>query len=74
MSMWTLQVRDELVELKAQGLEFDEAWTRARRKFPPRGIRPQLGDEVEFFKRVCEDAWLDRKPELRAFGGLRDLV
>lgn len=75
---WQSDVVDRLVELKASGhVDFDQAWTAALRMFPPRNRdvgewRPQLWSTaeetvVEFFRRVCEDAWHGRNPRLRHF-------
>lgn len=85
---WTSAVVGYLCQLKADGHDFEEAWELAVRRFPPRGRdvgeeRPTLfarvGDAetvVEFFRRVCSDAWEGRQPSLRHFGveSMRDAM
>lgn len=76
---WTVQVVGYLCELKTAGHDFDAAWELATLRFPARGrdmgeyqatLIPRKGDAesvVEFFQRVCEDAWHGRRPALRHF-------
>lgn len=74
---WTEQVVSYLRRCKRDGHGFSESWDGAMRKFPARSrdlgeYRPTLFAEgpesvVEFFRRVCDDAWHDRQPALRHF-------
>lgn len=85
---WTGAVAGYLGELKRDGLDFDESWTLALLRFPPRGrdigeyrptLIPRPGDGesvVEFFRRACDDAWHGRRQALRNFSvsAMRDAV
>lgn len=85
---WTGLVVGYLCELKTAGHDFDAAWELATLRFPARGrdmgeyqatlLRVPGRDEsvLEFFERVCDDAWHDRRPALRHFSvsAMRDAV
>lgn len=73
MSMWSSQVITRLRVEKDRGASFEEAWARTLAAHPPRGIgmgqaQLSLVDDQEhmpdFLKRVCDDAWHNRRPEL----------
>jgi hypothetical protein len=70
---WHRRVITRLVECKANGYRFEQAWHETLRLDPPWGrdrdpVTPALFDETGnvpetstmFFKRVAEDAWYDR--------------
>jgi hypothetical protein len=70
---WAADVVDHLIVLRADGYDFERAWTMAMRLHPPRGrdlgvpAAPRLFDEtnrpvdglVPFFRQVCENAYHD---------------
>jgi hypothetical protein len=69
---WASDVVDRLIELRADGYDFDRAWTAALRLYPPHGrdlgaVTPRLFEEdnraadglVSFFRRACEAAYND---------------
>jgi hypothetical protein len=74
--MWQSDVVAFLVHCKGRGWDWDIAWSKALREYPPRGTgfgngRAQLSFEedgepgvVEFFKQACFDAWHGIRPEL----------
>ena len=69
---WQNKVIGYLVELRAQGYTFQDAWAKAMVRHPPRGRDagesvPRLFDEDgdaetvhAFFRRVASNAWHDR--------------
>lgn len=75
MSRWPQRMVDAMVQARAAGADFESAWAQALLLNPPG--RREVGqvqltlygkrDESmeEFLKRVCEDAWENRKPLLR---------
>jgi hypothetical protein len=64
----------ELIQLKATGMTFEQAWAAALRRYPTHGFtrkdrnrREDSEQSTEWLYRVCADAWYGRRPALAAF-------
>lgn len=69
---WSSQVVTFLLARKERGIRFSVAWEEAMLRFPPRGIAVRQSARMAadepipaFLRRVCDDAWHGRQPELR---------
>lgn len=75
---WTNRCVESMLECKAAGLVFEEAWRLTLQQNPPMrrdlGPRePTLFEEdgpsvVEFLRDACADAWFGRRPKLAHLG------
>lgn len=76
---WAANVVERLIDLRADGYDFDRAWRQAISAFPPRasddgGWSPQLainGEETVtgFFRRACEAAFYGQEGALGSGNG-----
>ena len=81
---WDARVVQALGEYKRAGFSFSWAWDEVMKLCPPKGSMygrelfdddgHPTEDRVSFMRRVCDDAWHDRRPALRDLPVLLEMM